>query len=90
MDVEIDGPPVGSLRIISSTPGAVVFVDSGEAVTNGPFRLSRLRSDAGAGLRFSVARFESTMIRLDVAYAFNPSPLSRRGIVVSFATTQAF
>jgi hypothetical protein len=30
------------------------------------------------------------MLRFDVAWAFNDSPLSRRGLVFSFATTQAF
>jgi len=69
-------------------PGFAVFADSGNAAANALFR--HFKSDAGAGLRFAVSRFESTMIRLDAAYAFNGSPLSRRGIVFSIATTQAF
>ena len=72
-------------------PGAAVFADSGEIwLRNQPFTFRRLRTDAGAGLRLGIARFESTMLRLDVAYAFNDSPISKRGIVVSFATSQAF
>ena len=70
-------------------PGAAVFVDSGEAL-NGSLALRAMHTDVGAGLRFSIARFESAMFRLDVAYAFNNSPLSKRGIVFSVATTQAF
>jgi hypothetical protein len=70
-------------------PGVAAFADSGEA-TNGPLTLRGLRTDAGAGLRFSIARFNSALIRIDVAYAFNNSPLSKRGVVVSLATTQAF
>ena len=69
-------------------PGFAVFVDSGDAAANALFR--HFKSDAGAGLRFAVSRFESTMIRVDAAYAFNGSPLSRRGLVFSIATTQAF
>ncbi len=70
-------------------PGLAAFAEGGEA-TNGPLTLRGLRTDAGAGLRFSIARFDSALIRIDFAYAFNDSPLSRRGFVVSFATTQAF
>jgi hypothetical protein len=70
-------------------PGVAAFADSGEA-TNGPLTFRGLRTDAGAGVRFSIARFNSALIRIDVAYAFNNSPLSRRGVVVSLATTQAF
>ncbi|HEV2719974.1 MAG TPA: hypothetical protein VG323_08140, partial [Thermoanaerobaculia bacterium] len=65
-------------------PGAALFVDSG----NTAFR--NFKTDAGAGLRFGISRFESAMIRIDLAWAFNNSPLSRRGFVVSVATTQAF
>jgi predicted dienelactone hydrolase len=65
-------------------PGAAVFIDTGRA---GP---GPLRTDAGAGLRFAISRMESTMLRFDIAYAFHRSPLSERGIVFSFATSQAF
>jgi len=69
-------------------PGVALFVDSGNAAARALF--DRFKTDAGAGLRFGVSRFESTMIRADVAWAFNGSPLSRRGLVFSIATTQAF
>jgi len=65
-------------------PGVALFVDSG----NTAFR--NFKTDAGAGLRFGISRFESAMIRIDLAWAFDNSPLSRRGFVVSVATTQAF
>lgn len=68
-------------------PGAAVFVDSGHAV-DGPFR--GMKSDAGAGLRFGIARLNGALIRIDWAYAFNASPRSRRGAVWSISTTQAF
>ena len=71
-------------------PGAAVFADSGTAWGSGQRSSRGLRTDAGAGLRLGIARFESTMLRLDIAYAFNDSPTSRRGVVVSFATSQAF
>jgi predicted dienelactone hydrolase len=70
-------------------PGAAVFADSGVA-TNDRRLLHNWKTDAGLGFRFGVARFESTMLRLDLAWAFNDSPLSRRGLVFSFATSQAF
>jgi len=65
-------------------PGAALFADSGRA-GGGP-----LRTDLGAGLRFGIARWDQAMLRFDLAYALNDSPLSRRGLVFSFATTQAF
>jgi hypothetical protein len=68
-------------------PGAAVFVDSGQA-GNGPFR--GMKSDAGIGLRFGIARLNAALVRIDWAYAFNSSPQSRRGAVWSISTTQAF
>jgi hypothetical protein len=68
-------------------PGAAVFADSGQAV-DGPFR--GMKTDAGVGLRFGIARLNAALIRIDWAYAFNSSPHSRRGAVWSISTTQAF
>ena len=65
-------------------PGAALFLDTGRA-GGGP-----LRTDLGAGIRFGIARWNQAMLRFDLAYALNDSPLSRRGLVFSFATTQAF
>ena len=70
-------------------PGAAIFVDSGNA-TNRSLLHTGLRTDFGAGVRFGIERLESAMLRFDVAYALNSSPFSRRGIVFSFATEQAF
>jgi predicted dienelactone hydrolase len=71
-------------------PAAAIFFDSGQAVNHGPLRLRGFRSDVGAGLRFGIARYESAIIRVDAAYALNGSPISKRGLVISIATTQAF
>lgn len=68
-------------------PGIAVFADSGQAV-DGPFR--GMKSDAGIGLRIGIARYDSALIRIDWAYAFNASPLNRRGGVLSISTSQAF
>ncbi|HXH37855.1 MAG TPA: hypothetical protein VNN08_04470 [Thermoanaerobaculia bacterium] len=68
-------------------PSIAVFADSGQAV-DGPFR--GMKSDAGAGLRIGIARYDSALIRIDWSYAFNASPLSRRGGVWSISTSQAF
>lgn len=68
-------------------PSLAVFADSGQAV-NGPFH--GMKSDAGAGLRISIARYDSALIRIDWSYAFNASPISRRGGVWSISTSQAF
>ena len=65
-------------------PGAALFLDTGRA-GGGP-----LRTDLGAGIRLGIARWNEAMLRFDLAYALNNSPLSRRGLVFSFATTQAF
>jgi hypothetical protein len=70
-------------------PGAAVFVDSGQAV-DGHLRLGGMKTDVGVGLRLGMARFESALIRVDLAYALNASPLNRRGTVVSISTVQAF
>lgn len=68
-------------------PSVAVFADSGQAV-NGPFH--GMKSDAGVGLRIGIARYDSALIRIDWSYAFNASPLSRRGGVWSISTSQAF
>ena len=68
-------------------PSIAVFADSGQAV-DGPFR--GMKTDAGAGLRIGIARYDSALIRIDWSYAFNASPVSRRGGVWSIATSQAF
>lgn len=70
-------------------PGAAIFVDSGKA-TDGQLLHGPFRSDFGAGLRLGIARLNSAMLRFDIAYAASNSPLSRRGVVFSFATAQAF
>ena len=63
-------------------PGAALFFDSGW--------LHGQHADFGAGLRLAIPRYDSAIIRIDAAYALNDSPISRRGLVISVATTQAF
>lgn len=75
------------LRLVSF--GAAVFLESG-ASWGAPDGYRRL-ADAGVGLRFGLTRAAQTsLLRLDVARAFNPDPLGRTGWLVSFASSQAF
>jgi hypothetical protein len=69
--------------------GAAVFFDSG--VSWGPPDGTWRLADAGVGLRFGLTRAsQMSLLRLDVARAFNPDPLGRTGWLVSFASSQAF
>ena len=70
-------------------PGIALFADSGQAVDRN-FRLAGMKTDIGIGLRLALTRFESALIRIDLAYTLNNSPLSRRGRVISISTLQAF
>ncbi len=70
-------------------PSLAAFTDIGTA-TNASLLNEKMHSDFGVGLRLSFPRFESAMLRFDVAYAATESPLSKRGFVFSFATSQAF
>ena len=68
-------------------PGFAVFFDAGAAATGGAFRPHR---DAGAGLRFSLNRAESTVLRIDLVRDLDPVPGGRRRWAVSMGTSQAF
>ena len=70
-------------------PSVAVFADSGEAFDRRSAGAS-MKSDVGVGLRIGVARFESALLRIDLAYALNDSPISHRGRVISISTVQAF
>ena len=74
------------------SPGAVVFVDVGTALPEGvPFAVSRMKADAGVGLRIAIARAGgNNILRVDVAYPFQKDPSGRRGVLVSFSSSQAF
>lgn len=78
------------LQLVS--PGAAVFLDSGEAVPRGTeLGFGELKTDVGIGLRFGVTRAGSnSVLRVDFAYAFDRDPRGRRGFLVSFASSQAF
>ncbi|HEV7572054.1 MAG TPA: hypothetical protein VGQ21_11205 [Thermoanaerobaculia bacterium] len=68
-------------------PSIAVFADSGQAVDG---RFCGMKSDAGIGLRIGISRINDALIRIDWAYAFNASPLNRRGGVWSISTSHAF
>ncbi|MEO8032958.1 MAG: hypothetical protein ABI837_00885, partial [Acidobacteriota bacterium] len=70
-------------------PSIAVFVDSGQAFDH-EFRVRKMKTDAGIGLRIGIARFESALIRIDYSWAFNSSPLNRAGHVLSISTMHAF
>jgi outer membrane protein assembly factor BamA len=73
------------------SPSLAVFLDAGTATAaNAPVTLGDVKKDAGFGIRLGIQRFGSTTLRFDFAYALDPSPISRKGLVFSFGTTQAF
>jgi hypothetical protein len=69
-------------------PSIAVFVDSGQAADR-DLRLRGMKTDAGVGLRIGIAPL-GAVIRIDLSYAFNSSPLNRPGPVISISTVQAF
>lgn len=72
------------------SPGVVGFVDAGNA-TNGSFtELMRLKADLGVGIRIGLPRTPKNLFRFDVAYALNRDPRGKRGLLISFASGQAF
>jgi len=72
-------------------PGAALFIDSGRAYGQSQRGQDHgMKTDAGLGFRVAIPRYQSAVLRFDLAWAFNASPLSRRGLVFSFATSQAF
>ena len=74
------------------SPGVAVFIDAGTAEPPGkPLRLSGVKLDAGAGLRFALAWAPVVNIfRIDAAYAFQRDALGHRGWLISFSAGQAF
>jgi hypothetical protein len=72
--------------------GGAAFVDTGAAVPKqSALRFSSFKTDAGLGLRIGIARAaQSTILRLDAAYAFDPDPLGKKGWLISFSSGQAF
>jgi len=74
------------------SPGAVVFVDAGTAVPRQTgLTFSQIKEDAGVGLRIAIARAGgNNILRIDVAYPFQRDAQGRRGLLVSFSSSQAF
>ncbi|PCI36424.1 MAG: hypothetical protein COB53_09620 [Elusimicrobia bacterium] len=61
--------------------GGVVFFDSGVVSSAGGGLNNRVKSDVGAGLRFSTSRSSSGgVVRFDIAYALNDGPGSGRWV----------
>ena len=78
------------LQLVS--PGLAVFFDTGVATPPGtPLRFTDLKSDVGAGLRFSISRAATNnILRVDFAYALDRDGEGRRGWLVSFSSGQEF
>jgi hypothetical protein len=74
------------------SPGAVVFVDAGTAVPRQTgLTFSQIKADAGFGLRIAIARAGgNNILRIDVAYPFQRDAQGRKGLLVSFSSSQAF
>ncbi|HET9793810.1 MAG TPA: hypothetical protein VFS34_05050 [Thermoanaerobaculia bacterium] len=74
------------------SPGAVVFVDAGTAVPRQTsLTFSQIKADAGIGLRIAIARAGgNNILRIDVAYPFQRDAQGRKGLLVSFSSSQAF
>jgi hemolysin activation/secretion protein len=72
------------------SPGIVAFFDTGNATYGGASQLLKLKSDVGVGIRIGLPRSPKNLIRIDVAYPLNSELGRRRGLLVSFASGQAF
>jgi hypothetical protein len=73
-------------------PGMAFFVDGGTAVPPGqPLETSQWKSDAGFGFRLAFPRASvHTIVRLDFGFPFQADPEGRRGLLISFSSSQAF
>jgi len=76
------------LQLVS--PGLVAFVDAGTATNGSLISATRLKTDAGIGIRIGLPRSPRNVLRIDAAYAFNPDPRGKRGLLISFSSGQAF
>jgi outer membrane protein assembly factor BamA len=72
------------------SPGVVAFFDTGNATYGGASKLFAVKSDVGIGVRIGLPRSPKNLIRIDVAYPLNAELGRRRGLLVSFASGQAF
>ncbi|HEY2321329.1 MAG TPA: BamA/TamA family outer membrane protein [Thermoanaerobaculia bacterium] len=72
------------------SPGVVAFFDTGNATYGGASKLLAVKSDVGVGIRIGLPRSPKNLIRIDVAYPLNTELGRRRGLLVSFASGQAF
>ncbi len=74
------------------SPGLAVFFDAG--LVGSPTRslkLSEIKMDAGAGLRFAMDWAPGTNVfRIDGGYAFQRDPAGNKGFLISFSIGQAF
>jgi hypothetical protein len=77
------------LQLIS--PGVAMFVDAGDAEPRGrAITLSRLKADAGFGLRIGLARTPKNILRIDFAWPLLADARGRRGLMISASSSQAF
>lgn len=70
------------------SPGIALFADAGGAARAGmPLDL---HLDAGIGLRLGLTRTPRNSLRIDFAWAFDPDPLGRKGLLTSISMSKAF
>jgi hypothetical protein len=72
------------------SPGIVAFVDAGNATYGGGAQLMKLKTDVGIGVRVGLPRTPKNLLRIDLAYPLNSEARGRRGMLISFASGQAF
>lgn len=72
------------------SPGIVAFIDTGNATYGGASDLFKLKTDVGIGLRIGLPRTPKNLLRIDLAYPLNQEPRGKRGMLISFASGQAF
>jgi hypothetical protein len=73
------------------TPGAAVFFDAGMPIQEGvSVSHGEWKTNAGVGLRIGISRSPRNVLRVDLAYAFNPDPLGRSGWLLSFSSGHGF
>lgn len=69
------------------SPGVAVFADVGSIVNGGD---RSTVSDIGVGLLFSIARSSRGLVRIDAAWALDPDPLGRGGLLISVTSQHPF
>ena len=72
------------------TPGAVAFIDAGNAADPGNGNLRTIYTDVGVGIRIGLPRTPKNLLRIDFGYALRSDPLGHKGLMVTVSSGQAF